>query len=122
MKMTRKRSWQFWAYIIIIPLSVILAYYMQSYEKPIEENRRRMLWPSSFKGNVVSKLIHRCNHIYLVDKADDTIHILNATQELYDSTSIGDTIIKQGNSNNCFIKNADKNIRCNCYYENQFLK
>ena len=82
----------------------------------IRENNRELFRNDIKKkwSGIVAKKYHHRGDIIIIDGIEGQREI-SASSCLYDSARIGDTIIKQINTNDCFILRGRK-INCDCYY------
>jgi hypothetical protein len=66
-------------------------------------------------GIVKHIYMNRAHVVSIIQFNGKEFEINGASKFLYDNATVGDTIVKQANSNNCFIIRGDT-IRCECYY------
>jgi hypothetical protein len=89
---------------------IIMAHRTRDINREIFRNDIKRKW----SGIVVQKFHNRDDRIVM--DGIEGLREISVTSCLYDSARIGDTIIKQMNTNNCTILRGRK-IYCDCYYE-----
>lgn len=88
----------------------IMAYRTRESNREIHRNDIKRKW-----SGIVTQKFHNRGDRIVIDGIEG-LREISVTSCLYDSARIGDTIIKQMNSNNCTILRGRK-IYCDCYYE-----
>ena len=106
--------------VLIIGIYAVSDWYFHGrYEEEKFLSEQARLIPDGFKGVVTYKIRERCAHIQLRSKTGDTVKLECVTEDLYENTKIGDTIVKYPNTNICTVIDSSIGKCFLCYYITQ---
>ena len=101
--------------LISLLLFIVLVIFLRYFAKQNQEKWTKEQLKGEFKGVATRKLQRRSHRIYILQPNGKVFDINVASDCLFNSVVIGDTITKLANSNKCLVK-SDTTFECDCYY------